>query len=124
MSKLATALYPRVISESDDLLSEHLEVTRRTESNPTSQGTDYMLEARLFTRVRISAKEHEACVSDPALRERVFQTARQNIVEAVFGEFREPLAKLQHALVAGDLEKSRALARELQTQMFYVGIPQ
>jgi len=123
MSKLADALLPRVISQTADLLSERLEVTRRTESNPVSGGTDYLLEARLFSRVRISANEQERSIADPSIKERVFHIARQNVVEAVFGEFRQPIAELQGALVEGDLEKARTVASRLERQMFYIGIP-
>lgn len=123
MSKLAEALFPRVVSRTDGPLAEHLEVTRRSESNPASGGTDYMLEARFFTRVKITEREVDASISDTAVKDRVFQMARQNIVEAVFGEFRQPLTELRVALVAGDLEKARAVQRRLEQQMFSVGIP-
>lgn len=123
MSKFADALYPRALYQTEDPLREHLEVTRRTESNPVSGGTDYMMEARLFTRVKITQQESDASLSDTAVKDRIFQMARQNIIEAVFGEFRQPITELRVALVAGDLEKARAVQRRLEQQMFSTGIP-
>ena len=82
---------------------------------------DSMIDPMIGMKYRIGVKiETSAVIHDPRDTELVVNRVRQQIVEAVFGEFRQDIARLSLALNDYDVESARAILDDLSNKMFGV----
>lgn len=81
---------------------------------PTLDGYRYQMGARITASFVITDEEHS---SADMLRHQVERTKRQ-IIEAVFGEFRDPIYALREALMEADIDAAHRALDKLQKQMF------
>lgn len=124
MSKLAEALRTRNTKERSALLEPMYTTIEEDYQKITSPYgglfTTYSISAEVSYSVHIS---EELLHSDPKALQSVTDEAKKKIVDAFFGEFREPINKISKAILdnfgySERTQKVLELITELQNQMF------
>lgn len=81
--------------------------------------TEYHLGVTLYARAFLTDEAaHHACGNTSGLLSNIQKQMRRQIIEEIFGEFREPLMELQRTLWDCDLEAARHQVTALYDQMF------
>lgn len=78
-----------------------------------------LIDPMIGMKYRIGVKlEASAVISDPQQTDFVVDRVRQQIVEAIFGEFRQDITRMYVALNDYDVETARAILDDLSHNMF------
>jgi hypothetical protein len=77
---------------------------------------EYRIEARIGGRAWLDSLQANV----PSLVEEVQRSMRRAVVEQVFGEFREPLARLTMAILSHETEEAAEIVRDIRHTMFDV----
>lgn len=125
MSKLAESLRIEPTGKLTGLLGSVLSVNEAFRAPDLKTGgirvaREYILESRLAVLMRVD----ETLPNDAHqyVKDSLACSARRSIIEAVFGEFRDPLCRLRNALSERDWDSAWLIAQEIEKTMFEYGI--
>ncbi len=114
MSKLLQKLEVRKTYNKVDIFDRMVAVTKETASLSFTNAIEYRIMVTIGSMVVVSEQQSEEL--DIAIR-----NVKRNIVEAVYGEFRENIAQLRLALYSRDTFKAIEVLDTLVNEMYGIG---
>jgi hypothetical protein len=93
------------------LFCEMVQITDTIQPSYDKLQTEYRIEARLGSSYWIG---------DTEALEYAIEHVKESLIQAIFGEFREPLMMIERYIMLGKYDEARRAVQDLQTQMFEV----
>lgn len=98
------------------LFPDVFSVTEHIKQSPDQIETEYRIEVRLGSQCWVGDNIKESYSN--ALTDAVTRTKRQ-VIEAIFGEFREDFRMIERALYDRNVEQARIALHDMEQKMFY-----
>ena len=106
----------KILDNFTPLYRDMVSIEQSISTEPVTIARVYDIRAVFDARVYIPV--YEACNTHNDVIGAAVKRTKEQIIQAVFGEFREDFMRLEHALYNRDFEQSRILLNEFRNKMF------
>lgn len=107
----------RIVAKNQNpLFTDMFATTEHIRQSPDQIETEYRIEVRLGSQCWVGEDIKETYAN--ALTDAVTRTKRQ-VIEAIFGEFREDFRMIERALYDRNVEQARIALHAMEQKMFY-----